>query len=94
MHDDKKLHIDCACGTHALHIEHDPLDGELARTWYFSYWLRGYGEGSSWSYRWRQIWHILKTGTPYGDEVILQRQEMKELLEYIQEQLKATEGKP
>ena len=93
MHDDKQLHITCSCSTHALHIEHDPLDGEVARMWYFSYWLRGYGEGNPWRYKLKNMWQILKTGHPYGDEVILERQEMKELLEYIQVQLRITEGK-
>jgi hypothetical protein len=53
-----------------------------------SFWQRGYAEQSSWNYRLRCIWHILKTGRPYGDEVILEKKDLLELKEYVDEQLK------
>ena len=93
MHDKNDLHLTCSCHTHELHIQHDPLDGDITRMWYFSYWVRGYQTDTSWKWKLRQIWHILRKGTPYGDEVVLERHQMQELSNYIQEQLKLTEGK-
>ena len=56
--------------------------------WYISFWQRGYITETPWKYRLKCIWHILKNGTPYGDEVILEKKDMLELKEYLEEQVK------
>ena len=85
MKKDNELHITCSCHTHELHFE---KDDELS-VWFVSFWQRGYTNESSWSYRFRCIWHILKTGRPYGDEVILEKKDLIELKEYLEEQIKS-----
>ena len=80
-----ELHLTCSCHCHQLHLEKD----EEVGMWYVSVWQRGYSIETSWRYRFRCIWHILKTGRPYGDEVVLEKQDMVELKEYIDEQLKS-----
>ena len=92
MHDDKELHITCDCHSHELHFERDPFFDAGDHIWYGSFWMRGYKE-KIFGWRWKQAWHIIRTGRPYGDEVVLKKKDMQELLEYIQAQLKATEGK-
>jgi len=78
-----ELHITCSCHTHELHVEKDTeMD-----MWYVSFWQRGYAEETSWSYRLKCIWHVLKHGRPHGDEVVLEKKDIKELQEYINEQL-------
>jgi hypothetical protein len=55
--------------------------------WYISFWKRGYTTESSWKYRLKCIWYILKNGRPYGDEVILEKKDLIELKQYVDEQL-------
>ena len=55
--------------------------------WYVSFWQRGYITDTSWRYRLKNIWQILKHGRPYGDEVILENKDLIELKEYVHEQL-------
>jgi len=77
------LHITCECHTHELHFEKDFEDD----MWYVSFWQRGYATETSWKYRLRCIWHILIHGRPYGDEVILNKQDLEQLQSYIKTQL-------
>ena len=84
MKKDNELHLTCSCHSHQLHIiKDDDID-----VWYVSFWIRGYTTETSLRYRLKCIWHILKTGRPYGDEVILEKKDIIELKEYIEEQIK------
>ena len=83
MKNNKELHLTCSCHTHELHVEKDHEDA----MWYISFWQRGYISETSWKYRLRCIWHILINGRPYGDEVILERKDLIELKQYVDEQL-------
>jgi hypothetical protein len=84
MKKDNELHLSCSCHSHELHVEKDHEDD----MWYISFWQRGYITETPWKYRLKCIWHILKNGTPYGDEVILEKKDMLELKEYLEEQIK------
>lgn len=55
--------------------------------WYISFWQRGYISENSWRYKLKCIWQILKHGRPYGDEVILEKNDLIELKQYIDDQL-------
>lgn len=83
MKKDNELHLTCACNCHELHIEKDNGFNQ----WYISFWQRGYITEKSWAYRLKCIWHILRTGRPYGDEVVLETADMVELNRYIKHQL-------
>lgn len=88
MHNDKELHLTCSCHSHELHIERDDLSEEkIHSVWYGSFWIRGYRGEKSWRWSLRQMWEILKTGKPYGDEVVLSKEHLEELQVYVQEQL-------
>lgn len=80
---DNELHVTCSCGTHELHFE---KDRELP-VWYISFWQRGYLNGQNWQYRLRCVWHILIHGRPFGDEVVLEEKDLRELQEFVQAQL-------
>ena len=84
MKKNNELHLTCSCHSHALHMQKD----EECDYWYISFWQRGHQTGNPWKYRLICIWNILRTGTPYGDEVILEKKDMLELKEYLEEQLK------
>ena len=83
MKKENELHLSCSCHSHELHIEKDHEDD----MWYISFWQRGYTTDTSWRYRLKCIWYILKHGRPYGDEVILENKDLIELKEYVHEQL-------
>ena len=83
MKKENELHLTCSCHSHELHIEKDHEDD----MWYVSFWQRGYTTDTSWRYRLKCIWYILKHGRPYGDEVILETKDLRELNRYITQQL-------
>jgi len=83
MKKENELHLSCSCHSHELHIEKDHEDD----MWYISFWQRGYTTETTWRYRLKCIWYILKHGRPYGDEVILENKDLIELKEYVHEQL-------
>lgn len=85
MQKDHELHITCECHTHELHVERDSDAG--VDNWYVSFWQRGYHTTTDWKWRLRYVWQILKTGRPYGDEVVLSRDQMQELFNYINKEL-------
>ena len=78
-----ELHLTCSCHSHELHIEKDHED----EMWYVSFWQRGYVTETSWRYRLRCIWYIIKNGRPYGDEVVLEKKDVLELQDYVNRQL-------
>ena len=83
MKKENELHITCDCHTHELHFERDDELG----VWYVSFWQRGYASDTPWKYRLKCIWHILKYGRPYGDEVILSKNSVIKLKKYLDKQL-------
>lgn len=92
MHNDTEIHLTCSCQSHELHIEREivpPFD-KCDPMWYGSFWLRGYKD-TGWKWRWRVLWHILKTGKPYGDEIVMTKENLQELSDYIQKQLEITD---
>ncbi len=85
MIEGNEIHLQCRCGCHQLHFEKD-FEDEM---WYGSLWIRGYKETPSWRYKLRCIWQVLKTGRPYGDEVVLYKEDMVELKKYVDSQVKS-----
>lgn len=83
MKKENELHLTCSCHSHELHIEKDHEDD----MWYVSFWQRGYITETSWKYKLKCIWYILKHGRPYGDEVVLEKKDLIKLKEYMDDQL-------
>lgn len=84
MKKDDELHLTCSCHSHELHFEKD----QEMNMWYISFWQRGYVSETSWKYRIKCVWHILRHGRPYGDEVILNEEDMKVLHSYVKNQIR------
>lgn len=70
--------FECSCSGHALRVLKFKDEQEL----YVSTWTSGY-QNLSWRYRVRQIWKIIKDGTPYEDEVVLDEKTAIQLSSYI-----------
>ena len=68
----------CSCSGHALNV----TKFEDEEQSYVSIWQQGHHK-LGWRYKLRQIWHIIKTGTPYEDEVVLNKKETLELARFL-----------
>ena len=66
--DNKNVFIAASCIGEGLHVTYDELDGDT----YLAFWDYGCKDNkTSWKYRLRHIWRIIKFGTPFDDEVTL-----------------------
>lgn len=68
---------DCDCLCKVIRIERDKDYGV-----FFSIYNQGSNK-FSWGYKLRLIWHVLKYGEPYEDEVVLSKESAKSLAEDI-----------
>ena len=79
----KELFLKCQCSCSSLQIQKDPLGD---KEYWVSIWLRGYDHKIySFKERLRWCWHILKTGLPLADDVILTYESIEELKKFLNE---------
>ena len=72
------LYLECACYyCRLMRVEYDPEFGET----FISMWSRP--TSHPWLTRLRHIWKILTGGEPFEDEIILNRECMVKLSEYL-----------
>jgi len=71
-------YYECDCGCTILRVEYD----EDTKEFYFSTY-RGKGDKLPWLYRIKAILNIIKNGEPYGDEVILSKENVKRLVKNL-----------
>jgi len=75
----RSRYFDCSCGSHSLNFLKWDDEDEL----YVSIWERG-GTGKMPLYlRLKTCWKILTEGSPYGDEVVFNKQNALELSQYL-----------
>lgn len=76
----------CKCNDEMIVIENDfDKDGSISLAMFY----RGYRFPLTWKERLRYGWHLLKTGTPFMDQIILGRDEQEELIKLLQASEKA-----
>lgn len=80
----KQEYYQCECSTHAIHITKYPDDS----VFYISIWERGKNNVTTWAHRLCHIWKIIKTGEPYGDEVVLSKKTATALARFINHESK------
>lgn len=71
------IYIECSCGTEVLRVQYD----EELDTYDIS--MFSLHKDYSWKHKIQQIWHILKTGEPYSDQMVVSRKELAELGMYM-----------
>ena len=76
----------CDCGVDGVVLE---FDEEIPEIW-MCFWTRGLNPGNRFTLRekLRWIWHILRKGCPWTDEVGLNKEHAKELGERFREEFK------
>ena len=73
--------IFCDCGHHAIQLEYD----EEVDLTFMSFWEYGHkAYKRSWKDHLKMIWKIIKTGTPYSDNVVLNQQERRVLIDALE----------
>lgn len=89
----KSHFVKCNCGGDMLEVErYNYRDGDEGFN--FSSWSRGrHGKKLIWKERFRWCWNILRTGSPWADDIIATNQDAKGLAEFILKNL-PNEDKP
>lgn len=77
------LYLTCICTQHLLQVKPEEVDGFESRNVELSIWVRPETQPLTWRERMRWIWHILRTGELWGDQVILDKIEVKQLQDYL-----------
>lgn len=84
MKNKESKYYKCACHSHALEVD-TSFREEEGEVW-FSIWERGRASGKlSWKEKIRWCLRIIKTGNPWGDSVALNEEQIKELVEQLNE---------
>lgn len=68
---DLTVYSSCHCGSEVLRIEYEP-DWEA-----FDVAIYRIPHKTGWKQKFRYIWWILKTGEPYGDQLLISKEDMK-----------------
>lgn len=76
----KRLLLHCECQGHMMEVVYLPKD-----KWFeFSYWTLGrVTESLSWKERFRWCWKILRTGNPWSDFIMLNKEKARELQAFL-----------
>lgn len=75
----KEQYFKCSCSSEILRVSHDE---ELGLT-EFSVWEMQNSHKAGWRQRLRWCWRILTEGSPYGDQVILEKEGVANLVDYL-----------
>lgn len=78
----KEFFVECDCHSEVIHVVCD-FWGNSSYDYEFSVYR--HGEQSFWN-KCRMIWKIIRTGHPYGDDVILGKEKAEELARWILEE--------
>lgn len=85
-----KYIIECICGSEALSIQLNPIDGDedIIVEDYITFWQNGYvARSMTFKEKLRLIKHIITKGTPFGDQIMMYRKDLKEAIKKINEDL-------
>ena len=85
MNEEKILYIKCTCGGDLLEIERYKEDHPSDKGFYFVFWNYGqWGKAPmSWRQKLRWCWHILKTGNPWSDMIIIDDEKALEISTFL-----------
>jgi len=74
MSEGKRIYLDCCCENEALRVEYD--------NGYFDVALFLHRSPSIWE-RVREVWRILRTGEPWGDQFIMNWHDASRLVAFL-----------
>jgi hypothetical protein len=91
MQEPTSIMVKCECHDEALEVTHWPDtngNGESENEYWFAIWKQGFDTRLCWRERFRWCWNILRTGKPWGDNIILTPENAKQVSEFINQNLK------
>jgi len=84
MNEWKKTHEDtmvfCECGHAAILVSHFTDESDEI---FISMWEGRVSRGTTWSHRLRHIWDILTRGYPYEDDIVISKNDARQLAETL-----------
>ena len=83
INEEKDLFLYCECNSEILVLSPNIEDKEIYCSIYRYRYLK-----PGLKHRLHHCWHILKTGSPYEDEIILSKKDAKQLKDYLEKCLK------
>jgi hypothetical protein len=77
----KKKYIECSCCAEGLHL----MQFDDEEYVYLSVWQTGYCKNNklSWKNKLRYIWQVIKTGSPFHDQLVLDKEACKEIIDFL-----------
>lgn len=78
---DKVAYARCSCDTEVLKVEYNEEWEE------FNISIYELSHKTTWKQKLRYIWRIIKTGDPYGDQVVPVKEEMRSIQQLLNEVL-------
>lgn len=81
LESDKKFYMECDCLGEGIIVEKEDESG----VYDISFFNKGFQSKDKmpWSYRFRLIWKIIRTGVPYADMITVNKQKAKRLGEFL-----------
>ena len=77
----QEIFLPCCCNNEGLLVRHRKTCGS---EYQFSYWSTGTGcSAYTWKQKLRFIWHLLRTGNPFTDMIVLEPSEAKHLAKFL-----------
>jgi hypothetical protein len=70
-------YIECSCGCSILRMEYD---SEYDQYYFSIYEIKG---KMPLRYKLRVLWKMFKDGTPYGDQLVFEQSQAKQIVEFI-----------
>jgi hypothetical protein len=67
----------CECSNEVVRLEKDPDDGSIYLSVY------EHNPKTTWRYKIRQIIKIIKTGSPYSDQVVITKETGKKISDFL-----------
>ena len=81
--ENNELYIKCDCGSEIINLAKDPDLNEFYLSIYRYKYLK-----PGLKHRLHHCWHILKTGSPYEDEIIINEKTAKEIIKFLNKNIK------
>lgn len=74
---EKPIFIGCSCRGEFLRVSYDRIIDQ------FDFSIYSMDFRNSWKYKLKLIWRIIRYGTPYTDQMTIEREELNQLTEYL-----------
>lgn len=84
-----KLYLDCECGAEVLRLEKEKDDCNEGEVYTGNIYVSVFSKMRTTSVFWlikhriEQIWHIIKHGEPYGDNVIISLEDREKMIKFL-----------